>query len=445
MNMMKMKRCVAGIVFCWVASTLTSFSELYVTIAPDSPSGVYAAGETASWTVNVNPDPASPVPELTYKINGTTVSDGKLNFSGTPMKISASRTDPGFMAVRVFATGNPDRLVALGGAIFSPEKILPAAPEPTDFDAFWQSKLDELVRVPINPVVKKIPDLKNAPGVDYYQVTLDNIRGTHVHGQLAHPSAEGKYPAMLKVMGAGVSSLQPGAVLVEAKAGWLVFQISAHDLPIDETPEFYTQLKNGALKNYPLIGSEDRETSYFLRMFLGCARAVDYLTSRPDWNGKVLLVTGMSQGGLQSFATAGLCPKVTGVMALVPAGCDVYSMRCNRAPSWPYWFSKPGAEHIKKVETTAGYFDGRNFAARIHCPALVGYGLIDETSRPTSVATAVNALKGTKETLILPLSNHMGRDHTGKGESVHHALFYSRAEAWKKAALAGQSLPPKSP
>ncbi len=96
---------------------------------------------------------------------------------------------------------------------------------------------------------------------------------------------------------------------------------------------------------------------------------------------------------------------------------------------------------MKKVETTAGYFDGINFAARIHCPTLVGYGLIDDTSRPDSVAPAVNALKGPKETIILPLSSHSGRDHTGK--AVHQALYLSRAEAWKKAALAGQSLPPK--
>ncbi len=431
-----------------VASTLTSLAELSVTIAPDRPSGVYAAGETASWTVNVNPDPASPVHELTYNITkdgATPVASGKLDFSGTPVKISASRTDPGSMAVAVFVTGNPTRL-ALGGAIFDPEKISPSAPEPKGFDAFWQSKLDELARVPINPVVKKAPDPYKTKDVDYYQVTLDNIRGTKVHGQLARPSAEGKYPAMLMVMGAGVSPLKPFAVLGDAKAGWLVFQISAHDIPIDESGEFYTQLDNGALKNYPLIGSEDREKSYFLRMFLGCARAVDYLTSRPDWDGKIMMVTGPSQGGLQSFATAGLCPKVTGVMALVPAGCDVSGTLHNRGTVWPYWFSKAaGDRDMKKVETTAGYFDGLNFAARIHCPTLVGYGLIDETSRPDSVAAAVNALKGPKETIILPLSNHMGRDHTGKGKSLYQELFFSRAEAWKKSALAGQSLPPKSP
>ena len=428
-----------------VASTLTSFAELYVTIAPDRPSGVYAAGETASWTVNVNPDPASPVHELTYNITkdgATPVSSGKLEFSGPPVKISASRTDPGSMAVHVFVTGNPTRL-ALGGAIFDPEKISPSAPEPKDFDAFWQSKLDELARVPINPVVKKIPDPKNAPGVDYYHITLDNIRGTKVHGQLARPSAEGKYPALLMVMGAGVSGLRPSDVLGDAKAGWLVLQISAHDIPIDESAEFYNKLNNGPLKDYLWFGSEDRVKSYFLRMFLGCARAIDYLSSRPDWDGKIMMVTGGSQGGLQSFATAGLCPKVTGVMAIVPAGCDVYGKLHNRGSVWPYWFSEKKKDRdMKKVEATAGYFDGINFAARIRCPTLVGYGLIDETSRPDSVAAAVNALKGPKETIILPLSNHNGRDHTGK--SVHGAPFSSRAEAWKKAALAGQSLPPKS-
>jgi cephalosporin-C deacetylase len=323
----------ASVVFVVVVfSTLAQCAELSVTIAPANSSGVYAVGETASWTVNVNPDPASPVPELSYKITkdgATLVSDGKLDLSGTPVKISASRTDPGSMAVHVFATGNPTRM-ALGGAIFSPEKISPSAPEPKDFDAFWQSKLDELAQVPINPVVKKAPDPYNTKDVDYYHVTLDNIRGTKVHGQLARPSAEGKYPAMLMVMGAGVSSLMPYHIVGEAKAGWLVFQISAH--------EFYTKVGNGALKNYLWIGSEDRETSYFLRMFLGCARAVDYLSSRPDWDGKIMMVTGGSQGGLQSFATAGLSPKVTGVMAIVPAGCDVYGTLHNRGPVWPYGF-----------------------------------------------------------------------------------------------------------
>jgi len=63
------------------------------------------------------------------------------------------------------------------------------------------------------------------------------------------------------------------------------------------------------------IGDEDREKSYFLRMYLGCYRAVEYLASRPDWDGKTLVVMGTSQGGQQSIVTAGLNPRITAMMA----------------------------------------------------------------------------------------------------------------------------------
>ena len=421
-----------------VASTLTSFAELSVSIAPDTASGVYKLGETASWTVNVKPDPGAPAPELSYKITKdgeTPVSNGKLDFTGAPVKLSATRTDAGTLLAQVFANGNTKAL-AVGGAVFAPEKIGASGPEPKDFDDFWQSKLHELAGVPINPVLEKIHETKDPQGVDYYKLSLDNIRGTHVRGQLARPSAEGKYPALLIMQYAGVYPLKHNAVLDEAKAGWLVLNISAHDQPIDEPKEFYTALSEGGLKDYIKIGKDDRENSYFLRMFLGCVRAVEYLTSRPDWNGKVLIATGTSQGGLQSFVTAGLCPQVTGVMVLVPAGCDVYAPLNNRAAAWPYWLSKASRD-MKKVEATAGYFDGINFAARIHCSTLVAYGLADETARPTSVAAAINALKGPKEAVILPLSGHS----PAGGVQAPYAI---RAAVWKKAALAGEALPPKA-
>lgn len=424
-----------------VASALTSLAEPSVKITPDTTSGVYAPGDTASWTVEVTPDPASATPELSYKITkdgSAPVSRGKLDLAGAPLKLTASRAEAGTLVAQVFVAGNT-KAVAVGGAIFAPEKITPSAPEPKDFDAFWQSKLKELAAVPFNPVLEKKPDAKKTPGVDYYTVTLDNIRGTKVRGQLARPSAEGKYPALLVLQYAGVYPLKQDNVINDAKVGWLVLNISAHDQPIAEPKDFYDALNAGALKDYTRTGNEDRETSYFLRMFLGSVRAADYLASRPDWNGKILIATGTSQGGLQAFVAAALSPKVTGVMTLVPAGCDVYAPRANRASSWPYWLSTTGNRDrdMKKIETTAGYFDGINFAARIHCPTLVAYGLADETARPTGVAAAFNALKGPKEARILPQSTH--RDINGA-----HAPYFSRATAWKKAALAGESLPPKA-
>jgi cephalosporin-C deacetylase len=423
-----------------LATALTSLAEFSVKITPDTPSGVYAPGETASWTVEITSAPADAVPGLSYKITkdgAAPVSSGKLEDSGAPWQLTASRADAGTLLAQVFVAGN-SKPVAVGGAIFAPEQITPSAPEPVDFDAFWQSKLEELAAVPINPVLEKTPVEKNTPGVDYYTVTLDNIRGTKVRGQLARPSAEGRYPALLVFQHAGVYPLKQETVINDAKAGWLVLNISAHDQPIAEPKEFYDALNTGELKNYTRIGNEDPETSYFLRMFLGAVRAAEYLASRPDWNGEVLIATGTSQGGLQAFAAAAFCPKVTGVMTVVPAGCDVHGPLANRASSWPYWLSTSGQgdRDMKKIQRTAGYFDGINFAARIHCPVLVAYGLADETSRPAGVAAALNALKGPKEALILPRSTHRNEDGA-------HAPYQARAATWKKAALAGEALPPE--
>jgi cephalosporin-C deacetylase len=59
-----------------------------------------------------------------------------------------------------------------------------------------------------------------------------------------------------------------------AAEGWLVLNINAHDLPMDEREPFYTDQSAGPLKEYPSIGNDDRETSYFLRMCLSALLAL---------------------------------------------------------------------------------------------------------------------------------------------------------------------------
>jgi cephalosporin-C deacetylase-like acetyl esterase len=173
-------------------------------------------------------------------------------------------------------------------------------------------------------------------------------------------------------------------------------------------------------------------------MFLGCVRAVQYLTSRPDWDGRVLLVTGGSQGGFQSFATAALCPQVTDVAVDVPAGCDLTGPLAKppRAYGWPYWISimGPHGRDLTKTAVTAGYYDGINFASRIHCPALVAVGLIDDTARPTGVIAAYNAIQGPKQLLIMPLSNHHG---DGNAQSAYYQTFAT----WRATLGAGKPAP----
>ena len=272
--------------------------------------------------------------------------------------------------------------------------------------------------------------------VDYWKITMGNIRGTKVYGQIARPKeAKGKLPAFLIVQWAGVYPLSRDWVINRAKAGWLAMNIIAHDQPIDRDKKFYDDLSGGALKNYPAIGSNNRDTSYFLRMYLSCYRAADYLVGRPDWDGKTLLVEGGSQGGLQAVMLAGLHPAVSAVTASVPAGCDHTGELVGRAPGWPQWIANAGKDRAKAIEACK-YFDVVNFARRAKCPVLVGVGLIDTTCPPEGVIAMFNQLQGPKELVILPVAGHQDKNDS-------HKPYYAASWRWSEAVRQGNPLPPK--
>ena len=222
---------------------------------------------------------------------------------------------------------------------------------------------------------------------------------------------------MLQVQWAGVYPLSRDWVVGRARGGWLSMNITAHDLPIDEPAEFYQQKAAKELADYPQMGSDDREKSYFLRMFLSCYRAVEYLTQRPDWNKKTLLVHGGSQGGYQAIVTAGMHPAVTAMAASVPAGCDHTGKKAGRAPGWPGFGNRTWMKNVDQRVETGRYFDAMNFAPKFKGPAIIGIGLIDTTCPPEGIYAAVNQLTGPKKIALAPQSGH------GGSHKAYDALF----------------------
>ena len=393
-----------------------------LSVVPEKSSGVFQPNEKIVWDVKVTSDTAAAIKEASYTLKkggAAVIGQGKLTFVDGVAKLETSLDGPGTILAEI-TVPNPGQkdLKGLGGAAVAPDQLKPSAPCPDDFDAFWKSKLDLLATIPPNAVLEKGDS--GRPNVDYWKITLDNINGTHVQGQLARPAGDKKLPALLVVQWAGVYPLQKNWAVDHAAEGWLVLNIMAHDLPIDQPKEYYDELSKTTLKNYTGIGSDDREKSYFLRMFLGDVQAANYLASRPDWDGKTLVVTGGSQGGMQSFAAAALDPKITGMAVMVPAGCDNTGRLAGRQPGWPYWKDE------KQAMDTSRYFDPVNFASRIKCPVLVGLGLIDVTAPPSGIFTAINQLQVPKEIVVMPLSEHQSKNNS-------QAPYYSRSGAWLSA------------
>lgn len=418
---------LAALLLC-SCSTVSLAQELKA--RADRADAKYEAGRKATFLCEITGDAAA-VSDLSYVLRkGGRTEIGR----GQGREATATLDEPGTILAEFKAkTAGGKEIKALAGAVFSLEGIQPSAPRPADFDEFWAAKIKELNASPVHAVLVKGDSGKE--NLEYAKITMEGFRNTKIQGQLARPKRAGKFPALLVVQWAGVYGLDKGWALWPAGEGFLVLNISAHDLPIDEKPEFYKAQSDGPLKNYTAIGRDDREKNYFLRMYLSAYRAADYLTQHPDWDGKNLVVSGTSQGGLQALMVAGLHPKVTAAMANVPAGCDQTGILAGRSCGWPALGNWLQGDEQKRTLDVARYFDVVNFAPAIQCPVLVSAGMIDETCPPAGVFAAANRTRGPREILVLPRSDHQGVGNAQKA-------MFDRSGSWRRAVLQGQPLPP---
>jgi cephalosporin-C deacetylase-like acetyl esterase len=381
-----------------------------LTFTPYRATGIYEAGETVGWTVT--PGPVTPTYAYKWTIrrnNAAVLKEGRLDLSSGKDKIEITGDQPGmfYVAVEPYAhvstdtpagsaytggnTGRNNGLYAVGAAV-APAKIGLSTPRPDDFDAFWDAKLATQAKIPINPVLT--PVQTETPGVEMNMFELDAL-GSKAHGYVAKPAREGKFPAVIQLQFAGVYALNARAVAQRAAEGWLVLSADSHDkLPSDPS--------GNIPRAYQAVGNTDREKSYFLNMYLRDSRVLDYLLTRPDWDGKTIVLTGGSMGGQQSLALAGLRPaKISAVLVCVPAGADTNGDLHGRKAGYPNWPS--GNPDAMK---TALYFDTANFAARIQAPVMAGLGFIDTISPPAGIWATLNQIRGRKESLPMIESEH---------------------------------------
>jgi cephalosporin-C deacetylase-like acetyl esterase len=125
---------------------------------------------------------------------------------------------------------------------------------------------------------------------------------------------------------------------------------------------------------------------------------LQFLKSRPEWDGKTLIVWGASQGGGQTLVAGGMDSDITLLLAGVPAMCDQTASVINRQPGWPRLLENirltEDKQNWDKAVQAVRYFDAANFATRIKAPIIVTAGFRDVTCAPTSVYAAYNAIPG---------------------------------------------------
>ncbi|MBQ7206651.1 MAG: acetylxylan esterase [Lentisphaeria bacterium] len=399
--------------------------ELSVDAKTDKKDSIYKCGETVTVTAAALED-GKPVSgkTVTYTLDadggfskrGKFVSDAEKPWTfeykfSRPGALRAEFTILGDDGKRIPLKRGYDQVRFAGGRIGAaaePDKILPGGKTPEDFGAFWKAQLDRLAQV--KPEVLERKKLDKLPGaynsVDMWDVKVASVDGVPVSGYLAMPkkAAPKSLPAILLVQGAGVGSAAPSNIFRWAKEGAICLDINAHGVLNGQPRKYYDDLKKGKFKNYYSKVYPDREKHIFLNMGLRVVRALEYLRSLPEWNGRDLIIRGASQGGWQAVVGAALDPKVTMCVAGVPAFNDFdgeFSPEMRRMQRMHFGGAiramKAGKEKTAELLKAQSYFDGANFAPMIKCPVYVTVGYLDLSSPTTSVYALYNRISATTE------------------------------------------------
>lgn len=373
-------------------------NEIRVVVSPDHNDWEYALGEKCTFTVrvvkaqNLLPDVTVDYelgPEMypTEKKEGVVLKDGTL-------KLRSSMKTPGFLRCKVKAHVDGRTYEGLATAAYEPDKLRPVSQLPDDFQSYWSETLRKARELPLNPLMTLLPE-RCTETDNVYQVSFQTKPGGgRFYGILSIPKKEGKYPALLRVPGAGVRPYTGDTYTAPGRV--ITLEVGIHGIPVTMQQSVYDALANGALSNYWTFRRDDRDAIYYNRVIVGALRAVDLICSLPQFDDKTLGVTGSSQGGALTIITAALDSRVTFLAPVHPAMCDHEAFFEKRACGWPHYFLYYGGAD-DKVRQTVRYYDTANFARFIKVPGWYSWGYNDEVCPPTSMHAAYNLIEAPKE------------------------------------------------
>jgi cephalosporin-C deacetylase-like acetyl esterase len=382
-----------------------------VSVVPDSQDWNYALNKKAKFDISVTQS-GIPVKDIEiryelsfdmmppFKTATIILKDGKTQIEGGSMKT------PGFLRCRVFANYNGKEYEGRGTAGFAPEILKPTTEMPADFLEFWKKAKADNEKIPMDAKLRLLPERCTA-NTNVYELNFQNFRaGSRMYGILCVPKAPGKYPALLRVPGAGVRPYSGD--VKNADRGMITLDMGIHGIPVTMEQGVYDDLRAGALQMYSTSNFDNKDNVYYKRVYLGCVRAVDYIFSLPEFDGDNIVVYGGSQGGALSVTTAMLDQRIRGSICFYPALADMTGYLHDRAGGWPHIFRNNNdvpAVLAEKVKTS-GYYDVVNFARLLKAPIFFGFGYNDMVCPPTSTYSVYNVITSPKTLCVVPEIEH---------------------------------------
>lgn len=400
-----LKKWMLSLTFFWLMAALAVAGTFRFDGKTDKNALEYQPGETMVFTIQLLED-GNPVGGKNLKWirrgdDGKTEAGTAVSSATEPLVVKTSIDQPGFVRITVSALDDENQPLKNGdkkvtdfdGGAGTRILEIQGYPEPEDFDAYWAKQKARLAEVPLR--ADCVPVDSGNEKVVAYDVKIDCI-GKPVSGYFCKPknAAPKSLPARVSFHGYGVRSANKPT---SAGVNSLALDVNAHGIENGQPEEYYQKLQQNELRGYAFSKEENEnpETAYFNGMFLRLIRALEFIKSQPEWDGKTLIVSGGSQGGLQCLAAAGLDSDVTECYANVPWCLDLGGRNLGRQSGWfPAWTD------------ALGYFDAANHAKRIQGRTVIVAGLGDYVCPPSGQMVLYNNLK-----VPVKLTFYQGKTH----------------------------------
>lgn len=399
-----------------------------INVAVDREGAIYKEGEEIVFSAFAE-DASLRGIALDYelKADGGILKKGKLTLDDTPFRETLRMERPGFalFSIMMPPKKGEKQVRYQAGAAVSPEKIVSGIEKPDDFNMFWADEIAKLRKVPVKVVIREAPEFLTqnpkltqfAEQVKIYDVRLEDgvVNAT---GVLTVPvdAKAGECAALVTFNGASWLGATPNPPAVRDYHA-IVFNMNLHDSPNLLTTTDEVRKISKEVAGYQSKNLDSRDDYYMKKVFLRIVRTLDYVKSRPEWNGRVLVVRGPSMGGCQAIVAAALDKDVTICVAGAPAMCDHQGFKNNQANGYPNILAHKNYQKDKQKYEAAlknsAYFDAANFAGEIKCEVVFGVGFIDTTCPPTSIYAAYNRVPS--ETKMI--HNAIKDGHYGKAFS----------------------------
>lgn len=401
-----MKRLILSTLFILLGVCVEAAQLKQVRLFTDRKDGIYSKGDRIVVTACADDGFSSPL-EMYVLLNGTNVLTRDITLGREPVVVfegSYDRPLCGMVCVRRKDKMSVDTGVGFAVGV---EGLHPGFTEPEDYRVFWKKELKAMrdVKPEVKLVEVPLPE-KDADGFVCYDLEISMHEGWPARGYLVMPrrAAKRSLPIVMYFHGAGVvkptSRSNVGTALKYAKmgGGCIAVDINAHGMLNGQPQSYYDSLETGYLKDCRCRPFTTKEDFYYKDMMLRDVRALDFLCTLKEWDGKRVLVTGSSQGGNQSCAVAGLDRRVSQIVAIVPGYCDMGAvLDPERASGWKRLYRDvnkyPGAMEILP------YFESAFALRHTKAGLWMEVGLIDQTCPAEGMYAAFNGAVSKHKTI----------------------------------------------